>query len=97
MIARHVTMTFVEERVPAFRELFLVNKDRIASFPGCHHVWLLADPEKSNVFHTWSIWEDEEALNRYRESELFEEVWGTAKKLFEAKPTAISYPIESIT
>jgi quinol monooxygenase YgiN len=88
-------MTFHAEKVEAFKEIFLSSKDRIAAFPGCHHVWLLRDPAKENVFHTWSIWEEPEDLERYRHSELFSQVWGKTKVLFSDKPAALSYPIET--
>lgn len=97
MIARMVTMTFQDDKVEAFKEIFLSSKDRIAAFPGCHHVWLLADPNHSNIFHTWSIWDEEDDLERYRHSDLFRDVWGQTKVFFSDKPKAISFPVQAMS
>ena len=39
---------------------------------------------------TYSHWESEEALNKYRDSELFKSVWSFTKALFAEKPQAFS-------
>jgi len=40
--------------------------------------------------YTYSIWENEEALEVYRQSELFQNVWSQTKVLFQGKPQAFS-------
>jgi heme-degrading monooxygenase HmoA len=40
------------------------------------------------VFFTFSIWENEEALENYRQSELFRSTWSKTKVLFSDKPNA---------
>ncbi len=42
------------------------------------------------VLFTYSHWESEAALETYRHSELFAEVWAATKVLFNAKPEAWS-------
>jgi heme-degrading monooxygenase HmoA len=39
---------------------------------------------------TYSIWDSEEVLEQYRDSELFKSVWTFTKTLFSDKPTAFS-------
>lgn len=83
-------MTFREEEVGAFLEVFNASKDKIRHFEGCSHLDLLKDYHLSNVFSTYSIWENDEALDNYRHSALFKEVWAQTKVLFKEKPVAFS-------
>ena len=83
-------MTFRLESVSAFLENFEANKHSIRNFPGCQHLELWQDHDSKNIFMTYSYWESEEALNQYRDSELFKSVWSFTKALFSEKPQAFS-------
>ena len=90
MLLRVVRMTFQPESVDAFLENFEKNKNSIRNFPGCSHLELWQDFSEKNIFVTYSHWESEEALNKYRDSELFKSVWSFTKALFSEKPQAFS-------
>ncbi len=90
MLIRIVKMTFKEEHLPEFRQLFDERKDRIKSFEGCLHVELWQDRLHPNIFFTYSHWQHAEALEQYRSSPFFNETWQMTKKLFAAKPLAWS-------
>lgn len=90
MLIRIVRMTFEADQVEAFLALFNSSKELIRGFEGCHHLQLWKDYTDDCVFTTYSIWQDEEALNKYRHSELFAEVWANTKTKFAAKPIAFS-------
>lgn len=90
MLIRIVRMTFQPEKVDAFLENFEEHKNSIRNFPGCRHLELWQDQAEKNIFITYSFWESEEALNKYRDSELFKSVWRFTKSLFAAKPQAFS-------
>ena len=90
MIIRIVKMEFIEERIPEFLDVFAANRDKIRSFPGCSHLRLLQAEADSCMFFTYSHWNREEDLETYRNSELFQTVWGDTKKMFRAAPTAWS-------
>jgi quinol monooxygenase YgiN len=90
MLIRVVRMTFKPEAVDAFLENFESNKLSIRNFPGCYHLELWQDQNSENIFMTYSYWESEEALNQYRDSELFKSVWSFTKTLFSEKPQAFS-------
>ena len=90
MIIRIVQMEFEEELVPSFLEIFAASRDRIRSFPGCTHLQLLQGESDSCVFFTYSHWEKEDDLDRYRNSDLFRGVWRNTRKLFRAPPRAWS-------
>ncbi len=90
MITRIVKLTFKPDSVDDFIGVFNGAKDRIEGFEGCQKLVLYRDSRLENVFFTYSEWEDEEALERYRQSELFEQVWGRAKAYFDGKPEAWS-------
>lgn len=82
MIVRLVKMTFKEEAVAEFDELFARYHQQIRQFPGCQHLELLKD---GVVYFTYSHWDNAHSLDNYRNSDLFQEVWPATKKLF-ARP-----------
>lgn len=90
MLIRIVRMTFRPEEVPAFLENFEENKSSIRNFRGCQHLELWQDENQKNIFMTYSHWESSEALDQYRDSELFKTVWSFTKALFSEKPQAFS-------
>ncbi len=83
-------MTFKEENIEDFLNLFEVVKNKIANFEGCKSVKLLRDVNNPCVFFTYSKWEEENALNAYRKSALFDDTWTKTKALFSHKPEAWS-------
>lgn len=90
MIIRIVKMTFRPEETTAFQALFETRKHLIRGFAGCLHLELWQDAQSPEIFFTYSHWESEEHLNKYRFSELFKDVWSQTKALFAAKPEAWS-------
>lgn len=90
MLRRMVRMTFQEDKVDAFLNNFYQNKEKIRNFPGCQHLELWQDENFKNIFITYSFWDDEAALNQYRDSELFKSIWAVTKPLFSQKPNAFS-------
>lgn len=90
MIKRIVKMSFKPECIQEFTAIFNSKKQFIAAVEGCSHVELLQDIKHSNVFFTYSIWQDEYFLETYRQSELFADVWAQTKVLFNDKPEAWS-------
>jgi len=83
-------MTFQEDKVDEFLETFEESKHKIRGFEGCQHLELLRDYHLPNVFLTYSYWQDDQALDNYRHSELFKNVWAKTKPLFADKPVAFS-------
>lgn len=90
MLIRIVHMTFQPEKVNGFLVMFEKSKDKIKDSAGCHHLELLKDYHSENKFTTYSYWENEEALNNYRESEIFREIWEETREMFSEKPTVHS-------
>lgn len=90
MIIRIVKMTFMPEKVNEFLKVFNASKHLIRNFEGCSHLELLNDINSPNIFFTYSYWQSEEALNKYRNSELFAGVWKETKILFADKTEAWS-------
>ena len=88
MIKRIVKLTFQDDKINDFLEVFEASKSKIRNFNGCCHVELLQAQSPQNVFFTFSFWENEEALENYRQSELFRTTWSQTKKLFADKPSA---------
>jgi quinol monooxygenase YgiN len=87
---RIVRLAFKDEYRNNFLELFAERKQRIRNANGCTHLELWEDSSNVNVFYTYSIWEENDALDNYRLSELFQETWDTIKPWFADKPMAFS-------
>lgn len=84
-------MTFRPEATQIFlEEVFEPSKALIRAFPGCRHMELLRHTEFPHVLCTFSLWDSEEALNAYRQSELFRNTWAKTKALFAEKAEAWS-------
>ena len=90
MLIRIVRLTFTSSEIPAFRALFEQTKHQIQQQPGCLHLELWQDADQPHIFCTRSHWHDQAALDAYRRSELFGQVWPATKKLFAAPPLAFS-------
>ena len=90
MIVRIVRLTFKLEEINNFLEIFEQQKKFIAGFEGCTHLTLLRDKQQANVFFTYSHWKNEEALERYRQSDFFRDIWSNVKLLFDDKLQAWS-------
>ena len=75
MIIRVVRVTFAPAHVPAFLALFRASWARIRQQPGCRHLELWQDADHPATYCTYSRWESAAALDAYRRSALFGEVW----------------------
>lgn len=90
MFVRIVKLSFHEENIPAFLDNFEQMKEKIRNAPGNRFLELYQDKNNKGIFFTYSYWETEEDLEKYRNSELFYDVWNFTKKLFNDKPEAWS-------
>lgn len=96
MITRIVRMEFLPEHVQDFQAQFDSVKYLIRSFPGVRHLELHRDSGQSNVFYTYSKWDNEDALEAYRESDLFKAAWSEVKAWFGGRPQAFSLVEEMV-
>ncbi len=87
---RIVKMEFEPSEIETFLSYFQTIKEKVRGQEGCSHLELLQDLNTPNILFTYSIWEDESYLNKYRDSAFFKEVWSNTKKHFNAKPGAWS-------
>ena len=90
MFVRIVKMSFKPEKIDEFLANFEDVKDKIRAFEGCELLELYRDKQQSNVFFTYSYWQEEHFLEQYRNSDLFKKVWAKTKVLFNDKPEAWS-------
>ncbi len=90
MIKRIVKLNFKPELIPQFMQVFESSAPFIREFPGCLHMELLQNLSIPNILFTFSMWEDENALERYRNSALFKDTWSKTKDLFDEKAEAWS-------
>jgi heme-degrading monooxygenase HmoA len=90
MIKRIVKLTFQEDQIDSFLQIFEDSQLTIATMPGCFHLELWQDTKQANVLFTYSYWASEDDLNAYRQSDFFKTTWSKTKKLFAEKPEAWS-------
>lgn len=98
MLVRIVKLSLQEDKISTFLSNFKNQKQHIRNFEGCQFLELYNDKHTKNIFFTYSYWENETALNNYRNSELFKGIWAITKPMFNAKPEAWSVDkLESLT
>lgn len=90
MLVRIVKMGFSPDKIETFLLNFEKRKNLIRGFQGCMLLELYRDKNNTNQFFTYSYWTDEAALENYRNSSLFKEVWADTKIYFNQKPEAWS-------
>jgi len=88
MVTRIVKLTFQADRIADFMAFFDTIDTQVSRFEGCNGMRLLRDIHHPEVVFTYSYWNSEDALNNYRDSDLFGTVWPTIKPWFAAKPEA---------
>lgn len=89
-IVRIVRLSFENDKIPEFLDIFESSKDLIRAFDGCKGLKLYRDHHHINVFYTYSQWASNDHLELYRNSELFKTTWAKTKLLFNTKPVAYS-------
>lgn len=90
MFVRIVKMSFEPSKVDTFLEYFETKKQLIRTYDGCQFLELYRDKKNTNIFFTYSYWNEESDLENYRNSDLFKTVWTTTKQFFNDKPEAWS-------
>jgi quinol monooxygenase YgiN len=90
MFVRIVQMSFHSKHIKEFQEIFEEKKELIRNSEGCKLLELYQDKTNPEIFFTYSYWESDSDLEKYRNSELFKNVWAKTKTLFNNKPNAWS-------
>lgn len=90
MFVRIVKMSFHLKHINDFLILFEEKKEFIRNSVGCKLLELYQDKTNSEIFFTYSYWENESDLENYRNSNLFTTVWAQTKTFFNDKPEAWS-------
>lgn len=90
MITRIVKLSFRPESTTEFLSIFEAKKDALKQSEGCLNLQLFNHIGQKNTYFTISHWKSESDLERYRQSELFKEVWANVKPLFAEKAEAWS-------
>jgi quinol monooxygenase YgiN len=93
MIKRIVQMTFAEEHLAEFLEMFTEVHAKIRAFPGCQHLELWRDVAEPSRLFTYSYWKEEADLESYRHSALFKSTWAKTKPLFKERAKAWSVEV----
>lgn len=94
MIIRIVRLSFNQNEVVKFLNIFNEARATILGFEGCQQLQLHKDADKDNVFYTISHWNEAIDLDYYRNSSFFQKTWAKTKLLFDEKPVAYSLEAE---
>ena len=79
MVIRIVSLKCKPEDIDAFRLLLRKSSPRVRQFPGCLSLQIVNDIADPTSFFTLSTWRDTDALEAYRASPLFVEIWPRIK------------------
>lgn len=90
MIVRIVKLNFKQAFLPQAQEILEVHGPKVRAREGCTHLQILQDKHDPRTYFTISHWTSEEALNAYRNSEVFREFWPSIKVGFETPAQAWS-------
>ena len=71
MLIRIVKMEFHENQVNTFLRIFRDRKINIRAAEGCKHLAMWQSTTDPSIIFTYSHWEDADALELYRNSDLF--------------------------
>ena len=98
MIKRIVAMELQPGTEGRFLDIFDGAKARIRAMEGCLGLEVLrSETEQQVSIWTISLWQNEEALEHYRNSALFKQTWTAVKPLFAGKARAWTLsPIEQL-
>lgn len=90
ILTRVVKLTLDPACIDAFKQVFSSHQQGIAGMQGCIGLQALQDNKEPHIFFTISQWENEHALDNYRYSAFFKNLWSTVKPMFTAKAMAHS-------
>jgi len=90
VLIRIVRLPLRPEAVADFLTLFHQSAAQIRQQPGCQHLELWQDADQPHTYCTHSHWHDAAALNAYRRSTFFGEVWPATKRLLASPAQAFS-------
>ena len=93
MLVRLVQMQMREDALAAFLDLFERTAPRIRAVPGCRRLDLWQDADDPTRVATHSHWDDDDALDAYRRSDLFRATWAETKTYFAAPASAQSFAL----
>ena len=88
MIVRIVKLTLEPGKIREFCDCYDSVEQSIRDFDGCRHAELLKHRKHDGVVFTFSLWETEAHLEKYRKSDLFIATWAKVKPMFAAKAEA---------
>jgi quinol monooxygenase YgiN len=83
-------MQFTPDSKATFIDIFYKKQPFIEGFEGCHSVDLMEDEADDMVLYTFSKWDENESLQKYRNSEMFIKTWKQVKPLFASKAQTFS-------
>ena len=91
MIKRVVRLTVKDAAAKeAFQEIYRSRNPYKNGVKGCQDVKVMKDVNEDNVYYTVSLWDRNEDLEAYRQSDYFAETWPMVKAQLSKRAEAFS-------
>ena len=91
VIVRYVELRIQIEKVEEVRQLLKAQAPLVRSQDGCFHLEINESIDEAGLFSTYSYWTGVDALNLYRQSDVFRDFWNRVKPLFRESAHARSF------
>jgi quinol monooxygenase YgiN len=82
MIVRVVELKFEKENLPLAQKMLEEIAPKVKGMEGCSYLEISSGIKDKGMIFTYSHWSSADALNAYRDSEIFRNFWRDLKKLF---------------
>ena len=98
MIKRIVRLTVKDAAAKeAFQEIYRSRNPYKNGVPGCREVKVMQDVNDDDVYYTVSIWDSNDDLEAYRNSDYFAKTWPMVKAQLSKRAEAFSMAETEIT
>ncbi len=81
-------MTLKEAHVDSFKKRIPIISIEVRRVSGCMHNDIFRDKNKDNVFYSYTIWNSEEDIEKYLNSQYYKEIWNDLWDYFKIEPQA---------
>jgi len=88
MILRVVKMELIETKIGLFERFMSNLKDEKLRQEGCLHHDIFCDKDNNSIYFSYTIWNNEKSLKKYKKSELFKVVSQTIRSFCVKEPLA---------
>lgn len=94
MILRIVKMEVDDTRIDFFENFMNNLSEEKLTLEGCLHHDFFCEKDNRNMYYSYTIWQSEKFLNKYKKTDLFKEVTRTLRHICIKEP--IAWTVENV-